>query len=182
MGWGASRAGRKPLPFSPRSRGRSAQTDDANQVRSRQTPPYEGGYPCGAGLQRRVVIRHLCLHPSGMVQQNAMPYNWPWLGPSPGSAGPPIRKDLERDTAHPRQTTHRRISPERGTGQDRCAAFCGLRQEYVALARRKSLPRGHGASSGPEGRGMPTTAGSRRRDLPDACQAGLREHELRLEI
>ncbi|MCX8107180.1 MAG: hypothetical protein N3G20_00080, partial [Verrucomicrobiae bacterium] len=47
--------------------------------------PYEGRYPCGSLVHRGVwYYGTYCLHPSGRVERDGVPYNWPWLGPFVG--------------------------------------------------------------------------------------------------
>jgi hypothetical protein len=47
--------------------------------------PYEGRYPCGSLVYDGVwYYGTYCLHPSGGVPRDGIPYNWPWLGPFVG--------------------------------------------------------------------------------------------------
>jgi len=47
--------------------------------------PYEGRYPCGSLVHDGVwYYGTYCLHPSGGVPRDGIPYNWPWLGPFVG--------------------------------------------------------------------------------------------------
>ena len=47
--------------------------------------PYEGRYPCGSLVYNGVwYYGTYCLHPSGQVPRDGIPYNWPWLGPFVG--------------------------------------------------------------------------------------------------
>ncbi len=47
--------------------------------------PYEGRYPCGSLVHDGVwYYGTYCLHPSGQVPRDGIPYNWPWLGPFVG--------------------------------------------------------------------------------------------------
>lgn len=47
--------------------------------------PYEGRYPCGSLVFGGVwYYGTYCLHPSGRVDRDGIPYNWPWLGPFVG--------------------------------------------------------------------------------------------------
>ncbi|HEY5913969.1 MAG TPA: hypothetical protein VJA21_25555, partial [Verrucomicrobiae bacterium] len=47
--------------------------------------PYEGRYPCGSLVYGGVwYYGTYCLHPSGQVPRDGIPYNWPWLGPFVG--------------------------------------------------------------------------------------------------
>ena len=47
--------------------------------------PYEGRYPCGSLVYHGVwYYGTYCLHPSGQVPRDGIPYNWPWLGPFVG--------------------------------------------------------------------------------------------------
>ena len=47
--------------------------------------PYEGRYPCGSLVFKGVwYYGTYCLHPSGKVPRDGIPYNWPWLGPFVG--------------------------------------------------------------------------------------------------
>jgi hypothetical protein len=47
--------------------------------------PYEGRYPCGSLVYGGVwYYGTYCLHPSGRVDRDGIPYNWPWLGPFVG--------------------------------------------------------------------------------------------------
>jgi hypothetical protein len=47
--------------------------------------PYEGRYPCGSLVYKGVwYYGTYCLHPSGQVPRDGIPYNWPWLGPFVG--------------------------------------------------------------------------------------------------
>lgn len=47
--------------------------------------PYEGRYPCGSLVYDGVwYYGTYCLHPSGQVRRDGIPYNWPWLGPFVG--------------------------------------------------------------------------------------------------
>ncbi len=47
--------------------------------------PYEGRYPCGSLVHKGVwYYGTYCLHPSGQVPRDGIPYNWPWLGPFVG--------------------------------------------------------------------------------------------------
>jgi len=47
--------------------------------------PYEGRYPCGSLVYQGVwYYGTYCLHPSGRVDRDGIPYNWPWLGPFVG--------------------------------------------------------------------------------------------------
>ena len=47
--------------------------------------PYEGRYPCGSLVYNGVwYYGTYCLHPSGRVDRDGIPYNWPWLGPFVG--------------------------------------------------------------------------------------------------
>lgn len=47
--------------------------------------PYEGRYPCGSLVCKGVwYYGTYCLHPSGGVPRDGIPYNWPWLGPFVG--------------------------------------------------------------------------------------------------
>ncbi len=47
--------------------------------------PYEGRYPCGSLVHEGVwYYGTYCLHPSGQVPRDGIPYNWPWLGPFVG--------------------------------------------------------------------------------------------------
>jgi len=47
--------------------------------------PYEGRYPCGSLVFDGVwYYGTYCLHPSGQVRRDGIPYNWPWLGPFVG--------------------------------------------------------------------------------------------------
>lgn len=57
-----------------------------NQGVFRSSPrPYEGRYPCGSLVYDGVwYYGTYCLHPSGRVDRDGVPYNWPWLGPFVG--------------------------------------------------------------------------------------------------
>ena len=57
-----------------------------NQGIFRSSPrPYEGRYPCGSLVYKGVwYYGTYCLHPSGQVPRDGIPYNWPWLGPFVG--------------------------------------------------------------------------------------------------
>jgi hypothetical protein len=47
--------------------------------------PYEGRYPCGSLVYDGVwYYGTYCLHPSGSVPRDGIPYNWPWMGPFVG--------------------------------------------------------------------------------------------------
>lgn len=47
--------------------------------------PYEGRYPCGSLVHEGVwYYGTYCLHPSGRVDRDGIPYNWPWMGPFVG--------------------------------------------------------------------------------------------------
>lgn len=47
--------------------------------------PYVGRYPCGSLVYKGVwYYGTYCLHPSGSVPRDGIPYNWPWMGPFPG--------------------------------------------------------------------------------------------------
>lgn len=47
--------------------------------------PYEGRYPCGSLVHEGVwYYGTYCLHPSGSVPREGIPYNWPWMGPFVG--------------------------------------------------------------------------------------------------
>ena len=47
--------------------------------------PYEGRYPCGSLVHNGVwYYGTYCLHPSGRVDRDGIPYNWPWMGPFVG--------------------------------------------------------------------------------------------------
>jgi hypothetical protein len=47
--------------------------------------PYEGRYPCGSLVHNGVwYYGTYCLHPSGRVERDGIPYNWPWMGPFVG--------------------------------------------------------------------------------------------------
>lgn len=47
--------------------------------------PYESRYPCGSLVYDGVwYYGTYCLHPSGQVRRDGIPYNWPWLGPFVG--------------------------------------------------------------------------------------------------
>ncbi len=47
--------------------------------------PYEGRYPCGSLVYDGIwYYGTYCLHPSGQVPRDGIPYNWPWLGPFVG--------------------------------------------------------------------------------------------------
>lgn len=47
--------------------------------------PYEGRYPCGTLMHEGVwYYGTYCLHPSGRVDRDGVPYNWPWMGPFVG--------------------------------------------------------------------------------------------------
>lgn len=57
-----------------------------NQSTFKSSPrPYEGRYPCGTLVHNGVwYYGTYCLHPSGRVDRDGIPYNWPWLGPFVG--------------------------------------------------------------------------------------------------
>ncbi len=57
-----------------------------NQGLFKSSPrPYEGRYPCGSLVYGGVwYYGTYCLHPSGQVPRDGIPYNWPWLGPFVG--------------------------------------------------------------------------------------------------
>jgi hypothetical protein len=57
-----------------------------NQGLFKSSPrPYEGRYPCGSLVHNGVwYYGTYCLHPSGQVPRDGIPYNWPWLGPFVG--------------------------------------------------------------------------------------------------
>ena len=57
-----------------------------NQGVFRSSPrPYEGRYPCGSLVHNGVwYYGTYCLHPSGRVDHDGIPYNWPWMGPFVG--------------------------------------------------------------------------------------------------
>jgi hypothetical protein len=57
-----------------------------NQGTFKSSPlPYEGRYPCGSLVFNGVwYYGTYCLHPSGQVRRDGIPFNWPWLGPFVG--------------------------------------------------------------------------------------------------
>lgn len=127
----------------------------ANQGTFKSSPrPYEGRYPCGSLVYNGVwYYGTYCLHPSGMVQQNAMPYNWPWLGPIPGFRwSTDFGKTWTETPCTPAKPLFGESALKGEPVKIGAPHFVDFGQNMEHSPDGKAYLVGHGASSGPEGR------------------------------
>jgi hypothetical protein len=116
--------------------------------------PYEGRYPCGSLVYKGVwYYGTYCLHPSGQVPRDGIPYNWPWLGPFVG---------FRTSTDFGATWTETPCTPEKPLFGEQALHGEPVRMgspHFVDFGRElehspdgKAYMVGHGASQGPDGR------------------------------
>lgn len=116
--------------------------------------PYEGRYPCGSLVHNGVwYYGTYCLHPSGKVPRDGIPYNWPWLGPFVG---------FRWSTDYGKTWTQTPCSPEKPLFGEQALNgepvkigaphFVDFGQNLDHSSDGKAYLVAHGASEGPAGR------------------------------
>lgn len=116
--------------------------------------PYEGRYPCGSLVYKGIwYYGTYCLHPSGQVLRDGIPYNWPWLGPFVG---------FRTSTDFGASWTETPCTPEKPLFGEQALHGEPVRMgspHFVDFGRElehspdgRAYLVGHGASQGPDGR------------------------------
>lgn len=126
-----------------------------NQGTWKSSPrPYEGRYPCGSLVYNGVwYYGTYCLHPSGRVDRDGIPYNWPWLGPFVGFRW---STDLGRTWNETPCTPAQPLFGEHALNGEPVKIgaphFVDFGREMQYSPDGKAYLVAHGASHGPEGR------------------------------
>lgn len=116
--------------------------------------PYEGRYPCGSLVHEGVwYYGTYCLHPSGRVDRDGIPYNWPWLGPFVGFRW---STDLGRTWTQTPCTPEQPLFGEHALQGEPVKIgaphFVDFGRAMEHSPDGKAYLAAHGASRGPEGR------------------------------
>jgi hypothetical protein len=116
--------------------------------------PYEGRYPCGSLVHDGVwYYGTYCLHPSGRVDRDGIPYNWPWLGPFVGFRW---STDLGKTWTQTPHTPEQPLFGESALNGEPVKIgaphFVDFGQALQHSPDGKAYLTGHGASAGPDGR------------------------------
>ncbi len=116
--------------------------------------PYEGRYPCGSLVYDGVwYYGTYCLHPSGQVRRDGIPYNWPWLGPFVGFRW---STDFGQTWTQTPCTPEKPLFGEHALNGEPVKIgsphFVDFGQAMRHSPDGKAYLTGHGASVGPEGR------------------------------